>query len=96
MTPVTEDQVQSLLDGLERREKAALRALAASTDAMPAAGGRMTARVLRFARATSQARTVTEAPEATEPVALAAERVKRQRRRTSKGFFLYSVGKGPA
>ena len=42
MTPVTEDQVQSLLDGLERREKAALRALAASTDAMPAAGGAIT------------------------------------------------------
>ncbi|MXQ09391.1 hypothetical protein GQ651_16210 [Alphaproteobacteria bacterium GH1-50] len=93
MTPVTEDQVQSLMDGLERREKAALRALAASTETMPAAGGRMTARVLGFARAATQPQTSRAITGPSEPVTLAAERAKRQRRRTSKGFFLYSVGK---
>ncbi len=93
MKPVTEDQVRSLLDGLEKREKEALRALAADAETLPMSGGRMTAKVLRFGSTSGRG-----APEAEtggfDVVPLYPLRAKARRRRTSKGVFYYVAGAG--
>ena len=87
MKPVTEDQVQSLLNGLERREKEALRALAEKSESPKKAGGRMTAKVFGF-RASSKARSVSSSGGVVD---MEPRRRDRLRRATSKGFFLYSA-----
>lgn len=93
MKPVTEDQVQSLLDGLEKREKEALRALAADAETMPMSGGRVTAKVLRFASG-SDLGSLDSAGVDFGIVPLDVHRAKTRRRRTSKGLFYYVAGPG--
>ena len=87
MKPVTEDQVQTLLDGLEMREKAALRKLERKTAASKAVGERMTAKIFRL-KSTPR---ITEGGGASEVVDIAAKRRERRERISSKGFFFYSV-----
>ena len=87
MKPVTEDQVQSLLNGLERREKEALRALAEKSADPKRTGGRLTGKVFGF-RVTSKSK----GAETSEGVVEFQPRRKEKLRRvTSRGFFLYSA-----
>lgn len=48
MTPITDDQVLSLMKRLEAREKRAMKRLAAATSDLPTQSGSATARVLAF------------------------------------------------
>ena len=91
MKPVTEDQVQTLLAGLERREKEALKTLAEETDTYPLAGGRVTARVLRFTKSRPNIAEYRDVI-GDDVVPFEAQRVARRSRRTSKGLFFYSAG----
>ena len=86
MKPVTEDQVQMLLSGLGKREKAALLALDRETKAASTASGRMTANVFRIK---SSLRNVVPNGE-TDVVDIGARRRQQRRRITSKGFFFYA------
>lgn len=86
MTPVTEDQVQALLSGLEKREKEALRALTEKASDMTQEPGRMTAKILKL-RVQAEA---SSPQEDGSVVALARARKERRRRVTSKGFFYYT------
>lgn len=88
MKPVTEDQVQMLLDGLEKREKEALKTLDRATSLAGAAEGRLTANVFRLR---SKPRLVAGEAQG-DVVDIASRRIERRRRMTSKGFFLYTNG----
>ena len=86
MKPVTEDQVQKLMDGLERREKAAMNRLEQKTAEIARAHGRLTARVLSLP-------TPSQRPKASssgDVVEIKAERRARRRLVSSKGFYFYS------
>ncbi len=91
MTPITEDQVLSLMKGLETREKNALKRLARSVD-HPDTGGRMTARVLKYTSAEAGEPKVHE--NNAKPVALDQVRTARKVGRTLQGQFFYSLGAG--
>ena len=94
MKPVTEDQVQNLLQGLEEREKESLKALATETDALTRSGGSMTARVLSFAG--MRAEPAHESAGCGGVVPLSAYRAAARRRLTSRGMFFYSAAAGAA
>ena len=87
MKPVTEDQVQKLLSGLEAREKEALRVLSEKTGETKEPAGRMTARVFGF-RSSSVS---PSAAEVADVVDMLPRRADRLRRATSAGVFLYSA-----
>ena len=89
MKPVTEDQVQNLLQGLEEREKESLKALATETDTLSKSGGSMTARVLSFAG--MRAEPAHEAVGGQDVVPLSSYRAAARRRLTSRGMFFYSA-----
>ena len=87
MKPVTEDQVQSLLQGLEKREKEALKALDRDAKTTRTATGRMTANVFRLRSTPRQSGPVHEAA----VVDFDDKRAERRQRITSKGFFFYAT-----
>ena len=87
MKPVTEDQVQALLSGLEKREKEALRVLTQKAADMTDEPGQMTAKILRIRE---QMRRTTSASGG-EVVEMDEKRRQRHRRISSKGFFYYAT-----
>lgn len=86
MKPVTEDQVQKLMDGLERREKAAMGRLERKTAEIAQARGRFTARVLSLPTSNRSAK----ASHSGDVIEMKAERNARRRLVSSKGFYFYS------
>ena len=87
MKPVTEDQVQALLSGLEQREKEALRLLANKTSEAKTASGRLTAKVLPLGKRSADK----SSPLPNDVVELAEKRNDRRHRVRSKGFFYYAA-----
>ncbi len=89
MKPITEDQVVSLMKGFEKREKDALRRLAADVASGRFQAGRLTARVLHFTPNGQDCETCAES--AGEVVSLAQARETSRARRTLRGIFVYST-----
>ncbi|MDD9921869.1 MAG: hypothetical protein OXQ92_06265 [Boseongicola sp.] len=87
MTPITEDQVLSLMKGLEARERAAMKNLKGKVPAS-AAGGSSTARILPI-EAKPVRRLVSEEQTRGDVVALENARQKRRERRTIHGQFIF-------
>jgi hypothetical protein len=92
MKPITEDQVLSLMKGVEAREKSARRRLSNSVQHLES-GGQMTARVLKYTPIETDDR---ELPSScAHPVALDKVRAARKARRAVQGYFFYTLGAGP-
>jgi len=91
MKPITEDQVLSLMKGLESREKNALKCLKHPVERQDT-GGRMTARILSYTRAETENRAAHD--DDAKPVALDDVRAAQKARRTTQGQFFYSDGAG--
>jgi hypothetical protein len=89
MTPITDDQVLSVMTGLEAREKRAMKRLAAATSDLPAQPGDATARVLIFHGGPVAQRRRRLVP--ADVIPLAAERTAQAARKTVHGRFISIV-----
>ena len=92
MTPITEDQVLSLIKGVEVREKDALKRLARSVQRQDG-DGQMTARVLEYTPIETDNRDLPNS--SAHPVALDTVRAARKARRAVQGYFFYTLDAGP-
>lgn len=86
MSPITEDQVLSLMKGLEDRERAAMKKLGGKVPSS-SEGGRTTARVLEFSIPDSQGNESDE--QCADVVELNAVREARRETRTLHGHFVF-------
>lgn len=89
MKPITDDVVQSLLNGLEMREKKALKKLHQKARKADAGSGSMTANVLKFGR--KFRRGGEGRHEMNNVLDLVEERRTRLSGRTTSGLFSYSA-----
>ena len=89
MTPITDDQVLSLMKGLEAREKRAMKRLVAASDDMSNAPGRATARVLAFDGGAVKQRIHRLTP--ADVIPLATEKKAQAERKTIHGRFIALV-----
>ncbi len=88
MKPITEDQVSSLMEGLETREKRAMKRLSDAVSNSSRHSGRATARILKFGRpASSSFKKLVSA----DVIALSKERAEKAAKSTAHGRFLYLV-----
>lgn len=89
MTPITNDQVLSLMKGLEAREKRAMKRLVAASDDLANHPGRATAQVFAF-----EGSTVTQSVRRLVPadvIPLAVEQKAKAARKTIHGRFVALV-----
>lgn len=89
MKPITDDVVKSLIEGLESREKKALKRPHDEIGRTGSEAGSMTARVLRFSRRSRASGEVVQKSAAV--MDLLEARRSRHANRTLTGLFLYSA-----
>ncbi|MBT8459496.1 MAG: hypothetical protein KJN60_07510 [Boseongicola sp.] len=94
MTPVTEDQVLSLMKGLEAREKRAMKRLVAASDDLSSYPGRATARVFAFEGAAAKQSVRRLVP--ADIIPLAQEQKAQAAQKTIHGRFVALVPKPSA
>jgi len=94
MKPITDDQILSLMKGLEAREKRAMKCLAAATVDPSAHSGQATARVFAF-KAGPMAQSMRRLIPA-DIIPLGAERAAKNDHKTIHGRFISLVPNSPA
>lgn len=88
MTPITEDQVLTLMKGLETREKRAMKRLSDAVSGQKRFSGQATARILSFGQPASPA---LKKLVSADVIALDKERSAQAARRTQDGRLLFAV-----